>query len=77
MAILNMEEEITLEEEQERALQEQQDIGKYQWMILGFTHKSGTRSLELALIREKNFNMILYVKCSTLMSARSIQGVPL
>ena len=28
MAILNMEEEITLEEEQERALQEQMDIGK-------------------------------------------------
>ena len=28
MAILNLEEEITLEEEQERALQEQMDIGK-------------------------------------------------
>lgn len=38
MAILNLEEEITLEEEQERALQEQMDIGKYDFQMGSTDH---------------------------------------
>ena len=47
MAILNLEEEITLEEEQERALQEQMDIGK--WFAVNLNREPLTVSAKFSV----------------------------